>query len=143
MEDLSLIAEMERLRSALRDAQKDGLLDYKALSGKIGRNPTYIQQFVTKKSPRILHSHLADEVWRYLKQIQATGRPAPRASHKARTKEEILDLLRRIEDLPEGALEPVYAVIAGFVEQVRASRQQSNAGGQSEPSSPRHVRAPS
>lgn len=62
------IAEMTRLRSRLKRAKAAGLIDYQAvslaLSGK--RNKTYIQQFITKESPRVMQDFLVKEVEAYL-----------------------------------------------------------------------------
>ena len=138
MVDEQLIGEMQRLRDELRAAKANGAIDYQALSLSLGKNPTYIQQFVTKGTPRILHAHIADEVRKAL----APHRAADRSGGKVSGRAEIIALLRKIDNLPEAALEPIYGVIEGFLK-AGASQKQIRHRDQSEPANRHHESEPS
>lgn len=45
---------MDEFRRRIKEAVDQGVTTYQALSDAIGRNPTYIQQYITKGSPREL-----------------------------------------------------------------------------------------
>lgn len=56
MVDASVEVRMEALRRRLVKAVKiDGIVTYKELSEALRQNPTFVQQFVTKRSPKRLY----------------------------------------------------------------------------------------
>ena len=55
MVETTVEARMDALRRRLLKAVKtDGIATYKELSEALGQNPTFVQQFVTKRSPKRL-----------------------------------------------------------------------------------------
>lgn len=141
MQKAELIAETNRLREGLRQAHADGLVDYKELSAAVGMNPTYVQQFVTKGSPKILHAHLAGPLKAALDAAIKNGGPrSEKPGGKASGEQEIKRLLRRIDRLTDDQVETIYGVIEGFI---AASQTQSPDRDRPEFASPRRGSEPS
>lgn len=145
MDTEMLIAEMNRLRDDLERAQAAKLVDYKALSQALGKNPTYVQQFVTKQSPRIMHAHLAAQIREKLAEAAKTGAksPAGRSAQLAKTDDEIIGLLRRIDGFPEDALIPTLSTIRAILASGDASPSQPQRSGQHGSSIRPRAKAPS
>lgn len=72
--------------------------------------------------------------------LQVPPPPWP-SSIKARDRSEVIAVLRQI-DIPDAALEPVWAFISGYLKGVEQP-QQDLRNDQSEPATPRRVKAPS
>lgn len=65
---------MDALRRRLLKAVKvDGIATYKELSEALNQNPTFVQQFVTKRSPKRLFDEQIETITRIL-----DGREAPK-----------------------------------------------------------------
>ncbi len=97
-----LASEMARLRDELREAKESGRLDYKAVSGLIGKNEAYIQQFVERKSPKLLHAHLVDIVRKALLDAKSAPRKTGGESSRKVSGEAAYSLLERIDIVPVG-----------------------------------------
>lgn len=63
MTEVAVETRMDALRKRLVKAVKvDGVVTYQDLSEAIGKNPTFVQQFVTKKSPKRLYDEHYDKI---------------------------------------------------------------------------------
>lgn len=111
MEQETLLAEMNRLREELRQAQVDGLIDYKAMANAIGKNPTYVQQFVTKGSPRIMHAHLVEAVRAKLLEARQAGPSRARHGEQRVSGPAAFALLERLDIIPHGDGERAYNLL--------------------------------
>lgn len=124
MDNEMLIAEMNRLRDDLERAQHAKLIDYKALSQALGKNPTYVQQFVTKHSPRIMHAHLAEQIKEKLAEALKAGPKVAPGPPLARTDEEITALLLRIDGLSPASVPAILSSIRSVLVKDGESRTQ-------------------
>lgn len=69
---------MDEFRRAIKAAVDQGLTTYQALSDAIGKNPTYVQQFITKGSPRELRERDARIVAEIIKSAPPNSSPPER-----------------------------------------------------------------
>lgn len=77
MDDYDTERRMEVLRKRLHKAVKtDGVVTYKELSEAVGQNGTYVQQFVTKKTPKRLHGDQEKTIVAMLDAREAGTAPA-------------------------------------------------------------------
>lgn len=111
MDKDALTAEMNRLRDELKQAQRDGLIDYKAMSKDIDMNETYIQQFVTKGSPKIMHAHMVERVRQMLAGARKSAPSRPKPSDRKVSGQDAYALLERIDIIPPGDGERAYALL--------------------------------
>lgn len=81
MSELAVETRMDALRKRLVKAVKvDGVVTYQDLSEAIGKNPTFVQQFVTKKSPKRLYDEHYDKI---ISILDAKGRASSETSASA------------------------------------------------------------
>lgn len=81
MPEVDVESRMGALRKRLLTAVKvEGLVTYKQLSLALGQNETFIQQFVTKKSPKRLFDDQVEAIERMLTEAAKTGRKEQGAS---------------------------------------------------------------
>ena len=88
MVDAAIETRMEALRRRLLKAVKvDGVVTYKELSLALGQNPTFVQQFVTKRSPKRLHDEQVEAINQIIdaksRQAQELPRGIPEAADTA------------------------------------------------------------
>lgn len=82
MADVDVETKMDALRKRLVDAVKvQGVVTYKQLSLALNQNETFVQQFVTKRSPKRLFDNQINIIERMIKDAQtgAVAVPAPPA----------------------------------------------------------------
>jgi len=72
MVDTAIEIQMEALRRRLIKAVKvEGVVTYKEISEALNQNQTFVQQFVTKRSPKRLYDEQIDTIERILKEKEA------------------------------------------------------------------------
>lgn len=76
MVDTGIEIQMEALRRRLIKAVKvEGVVTYKEISEALNQNQTFVQQFVTKRSPKRLYDEQIDTIERILKEKEAEASP--------------------------------------------------------------------
>lgn len=88
---------MEALRKRLLQVVKvDAIVTYKDLSLALGQNPTFVQQFVTKRTPKRLY----DEQVEIIENMIADRSAERSKSAAASAPSHLRDVLRRLEEYP-------------------------------------------
>lgn len=125
MEDTVVHQHMEALRKRLFKAVKvDGVVTYKELSEALGQNATFVQQFVTKRSPKRLYDDHVSKITAILDERERGISSEPQAREG--------DLPIRLADLFAALLKTKNAdlqnQVATFIEaRLKANQHQSRA----------------
>lgn len=138
----SMKAESQRVGHFIREWRKKARMTQEKLAEQIGLTPGAISQLengiINYTQPTIenvaaaLGCSVAD-LFRH---------PEGRSDSKVKGEDEIKALLRRIDNLPEAAIKPVWALIRDYLEDAGAL-QSGPPHGQLESSNPRHGSTPS
>ena len=86
MADATVETRMDALRRRLLKAVKvDGIATYKELSEALNQNPTFVQQFVTKRSPKRLFDEQIETITQILDSREAPKAEPPSPDKEAET----------------------------------------------------------
>ena len=142
MVDPSIELQMEALRRRLVKAVKvDGVVTYKELSEALNQNQTFVQQFVTKRSPKRLYDQQVETIERILKAKEAG--PSLDADREADAETRLRAALIAF-GVDHKLLPRLMAVIrSGFLKTGAELSGQSLLDDPLEPSNPRHESEPS
>lgn len=106
---------MQETREKLRLLLIQKGVDYATLSRAIGKNQTYIQQYITKGTPRKLDGDDRRAICRYLGEMEDCLDDAPATPQKHH---EINPKQINVMALPSDSLAPVYGYVAGSSDRV-------------------------
>lgn len=110
MLDTDVEIQMEALRRRLTKAVKvDRIATYKELSLALGQNQTFIQQFVTKKSPRRLYDEQVEVISKIIEDraSASTARPSPSAGAASLSTMDIDGMVERLKRYPDKLVDRV------------------------------------
>lgn len=123
MDEQAVQQRMDALRKRLLQAVKvERRINYKELSAVIGQNATYVQQFVTKRSPRKLHQDQFDAIIAKLNEIDDRPAAPPTVSASPDVTARLLHLVARLILAPT----TIQGQAADFIED-RLSQSKSRA----------------
>lgn len=99
MADDAVEVKMDALRRRLVKAVKvDGIVTYKELSLALDQNPTFVQQFVTKRSPKRLYEEQVGIITRILDTRELTRKPVVSPPENILTPEVEKEYLTRLRN---------------------------------------------
>lgn len=142
MVDTAIEIQMEALRRRLIKAVKvEGVVTYKEISEALNQNQTFVQQFVTKRSPKRLYDEQIDTIERILKEKEAE---ASSDSERSIDAEARLRAALIAFGVDHKLLPRLMAVIrSGFLKSGAVPPEQNLLDDPLEPSNPRHESTPS
>lgn len=108
MVETAVETRMEALRRRLLKAVKvDGIVTYKDLSLALGQNPTFVQQFVTKRSPKRLYDEQVETIDRILNERERQAPIKERPSIQPGQDETLQKTVDRLMGYPSAVQERV------------------------------------